>query len=122
MMAAQTWDPFAVDDYIDSFPPETQSALHDLRGAIRRAAPRAVERISYGMAAYELDGRKLVYFGGWKHHVGLYPVPPGDDDFEDRIAPFRAAKGTLRFPLDQPVPALLVEDVVARLAERVRPS
>jgi uncharacterized protein YdhG (YjbR/CyaY superfamily) len=119
MMAAQTWDPFAVDEYIDSFPAETQTALHDVRGAVRRAAPRAVERISYGMAAFELDGRKLVYLGGWKHHVGLYPVPPGDDDFEDRIAPFRSAKATLRFPLDRPIPRRLVEEVIVRLVEQV---
>jgi uncharacterized protein YdhG (YjbR/CyaY superfamily) len=118
-MAVQPWDPFAVDEYIDSFPTETQTALHDVRAAIRRTAPDAVERISYGMAAFELDGRMLVYFGGWKHHVGLYPVPSGDDAFEDLITPFRSAKGTLRFPLDQPIPSLLVEEVVARLADQV---
>ncbi len=87
-----------VDEYIASFPPERQAILEDVRGAMRRGAPGTEERISYGIPAFTLDGRYLIYFAGWKQHVSVYPIPETDDALEQAIAPYRAAKGTLRFP------------------------
>ncbi|GAB4046939.1 iron chaperone [Catellatospora paridis] len=101
-----------IDDYIDSFPAEVQDVLQQVRRTILAAAPaQAGQSISYGIPTITLDGRYLVYFAGWKHHVSVYPVPDGDAAFEEVVAPYRAAKGTLRFPLREPVPY----DVIARV-------
>lgn len=102
----------SIDDYIASFPPETQSALQGVRRTIREAAPEAREKIHYGMATYLMGGRPLLYFAGWKNHVGVYPVPPGDSAFEAEVAPYRGAKDTVRFPLAQPIPLELVRQIV----------
>jgi len=101
----------SVEDYIASFPEETRAPLAGVRRTIREAAPRAEEKISYGMATFTLDGRPLVYFAGWKKHIGLYPVPTGDADFEAAIGPYRRAKDTVRFPIARPVPLDLVTQI-----------
>ncbi|MEU8078495.1 DUF1801 domain-containing protein [Catellatospora citrea] len=101
-----------IDDYIDSFPTEVQDVLQQVRRTILAAAPaQAGQAISYGIPTITLNGRYLVYFAGWKHHVSVYPVPDGDAAFEEVVAPYRAARGTLRFPLREPVPY----DVIARV-------
>jgi uncharacterized protein YdhG (YjbR/CyaY superfamily) len=108
-----------IDDYIIFQPPHARAVLESLRGAIREAAPDAVEAISYNIPAFKLNGKDVVSFAGWKQYVSLYPVPTGDAAFQARIAPYRAGKGTLRFPLREPIPLDLVRDVVRRLiAER----
>jgi uncharacterized protein YdhG (YjbR/CyaY superfamily) len=104
-----------VDEYIASFPPEVRPVLEEARRAVRTAVPGAGETISYGIATFTVDGRHLVYLAGWKHHVSVYPVPSGDPALEAAMAPYRAAKGTLKFPLDKPVPYDLIERVAARL-------
>ena len=76
---------------------------------MRRGAPGTEERISYGIPTFALDGRYLIYFAGWKQHVSVYPIPETDDVLERAIAPYRTGKGTLRFPLDQPIPYDLIE-------------
>ena len=103
----------SIDDYIASFPKETQPALAAVRRTIREAAQHADEKISYGMATFTVDGRPLIYFAGWKNHVGVYPVPTGDQEFERAIGPYRHAKDTARFPLTRPVPL----DLVAQITE-----
>jgi len=105
----------SVDDYIASFPEDVQPILQRVRDTLRGAAPGAEETISYGMPAMALDGRYLVYFAGWKNHISVYPAPVGDDGFERQIAPYRASKGTLKFPLRKPVPYALIEHVVELL-------
>ena len=114
----------SVDDYIASYPEETRTQLARVRTAIRTAVPDAREKISYGMATFTLEGRPLLYFAGWKNHVGLYPVPTGDAAFEEAIRPFRRAKDTVRFPITKPVPLDLVATIarlcVKRAAERER--
>ena len=110
-----------VDEYIASFPADRQAILQDVRGAMRRGAPGTEERISYGIPTFALDGRYLIYFAGWKQHVSVYPIPESDDALERAIAPYRAGKGTLRFPLDQPIPYDLIERLAAAaLAARRR--
>jgi uncharacterized protein YdhG (YjbR/CyaY superfamily) len=112
--------PATMDDYIDTFPAEVQVILHQVRGRIRNALPTADERISYGIPTFTLDGQYLVYFAGWKHHVSVYPVPMGDANFEQEIEPYRAGKGTLKFPLAEPIPYGLIEQVAALLLEERR--
>jgi uncharacterized protein YdhG (YjbR/CyaY superfamily) len=104
-----------VDDYIGSFPPDVRAILREVRSTILKVVPSAEETISYQMPSVVLDGRHLVYFAAWKHHVGLYPIPAADGAFERELAPYRASKGTVRFPLGQPVPYGLVERMVALL-------
>jgi uncharacterized protein YdhG (YjbR/CyaY superfamily) len=110
----------SVDDYIASFPEEVRDVLDQVRRTIHEAAPEGVaEKISYGIPAVTLDRRNLVYFAGWAHHVSVYPVPEGDAAFQRDIEPYRSGKGTLKFPLNAPVPYDLVARVVRQLvAER----
>jgi uncharacterized protein YdhG (YjbR/CyaY superfamily) len=112
-MAAQ----FAtVEEYIGSFPGDVQDVLREVRSTIQGAVPEAGERISYGIAAFTLGGRDLVYFAGWKKHISVYPVPTEDADLTQQLTPYLAAKGPLKFPLGQPVPYPLIGQVAAALA------
>lgn len=107
-----------VADYLASFPPEVQEILDEARGAVRQAASGAEEAISYQIIAFKVNGRPMVYLGGWKNHVGLYPIPVLDHELEERVAPYRAAKDTLRFPLRKPIPYDLISHIVAQLVVR----
>lgn len=109
----------SVDDYISSFPPNVQKILQEVRRRCHLAVPGAGESVSYNMPTIVLDDKYVVYFAGWKHHISVYPVPAGDEDYERRIEPYRAAKGTLRFPLTKPIPYELIEEV-ARLLMKQR--
>lgn len=118
-MAAQ----FAtVDEYIGSFPGDVQDILREVRSTIQGAVPEAGERISYGIAAATLGGRDLVYFAGWKKHISVYPVPTENADLTRELEPYLAAKGTLKFPLREPVPYPLIGRVAAALARQRQDS
>ena len=114
--------PATVDEYIASFPPHVQRMLTVVRAAIRAAAPGTEERISYGIPTFTLDGRYVVYFSGWKRHVSVYPIPnvEADADLARRIAPYQSGKGTLKFPLDEPMPLDIIGAVARRLLEQRR--
>jgi uncharacterized protein YdhG (YjbR/CyaY superfamily) len=105
-----------VDEYIGSFPDDVRIILEEIRHRIRASVPQAEETISYQIPTFSLNGSAFVYFAGWKHHVAVYPIPSGDEAFERELAPYRAAKGTLKFPLKQPIPFDLIERVAALLA------
>jgi uncharacterized protein YdhG (YjbR/CyaY superfamily) len=106
-MAKTAWR--SVDDYIAAQPESVQPVLRRVRHAIRRALPRAVEGISYQIPVYRVGGRAVIYFAGWKAHYSLYPVTRGlAADLAADLAPYRVSKGTLRFPLDEPVPIQLI--------------
>jgi uncharacterized protein YdhG (YjbR/CyaY superfamily) len=105
-----------VNEYIGSFPGDVRILLEEIRRRIRSAVPEAAESISYQIPTFTLDGDAFVYFAGWKHHIAVYPIPAGDEAFEEELAPYRAAKGTLKFPLEQPVPYDLIERVAGLLA------
>jgi len=113
-----------VSDYIAKAPPGARKALKRLRAAIHAAAPGITERISYRIPTFDLDGRYLLYIAAFKAHVSVYPVTAGMvDALGDAIAPYRAGKGTLRFPLAEPVPAGLVTKLArVRIAERRAPA
>ncbi len=104
-----------VDDYINSFPEEVKTILEKLRKTIKKVLPEAEESISYDMPTFKIKGKYVVYFAGWKHHVSLYPVPAGDKAFKKEISEYVASKGTIKFPLDKPIPYDLVEKTVAFL-------
>lgn len=100
-----------IDAYIAGFPAATQKALKQVRAAIRRAAPAAAEKISYAMPAFELYGN-LVYFAGYAAHVGFYATPSGHAAFAKELSKYKVGKGSVQFPLDQPMPLKLIEKMV----------
>ncbi len=102
-----------IDGYLASQPPEARAKLALVRAAIHRAAPEAAEAISYQIPAFRLAGRVFIFFAGWRNHYSIYPV--GDallDAFGAELASYEISKGTIRFPLDEPVP----EDLIFRIA------
>ncbi|HEX2362905.1 MAG TPA: DUF1801 domain-containing protein [Jiangellaceae bacterium] len=107
-----------IDEYIASFPDDVQTVLRKVRQTIRDAVPEADEAISYQIPTFRLDGRYLVYFAGWRSHISVYPIPETDEALEKELAPYRSGKGTLKFPLDKPVPYELIERVAALHAEQ----
>ncbi len=93
-----------IDEYISTFPGEIQDALEKVRQAIQKAAPEAAETMSYGIPTFDLGGKHLVFFAGWKPHISLYPIPAGDEAFQQEVSHYKRAKGTIQFPLDKPIP------------------
>ena len=104
-----------IDGYISTFPSDIQAILENVRQAIQKAAPEATETITYGIPTFNLNGKHLVFFAGWKHHISLYPLPAGDEAFRQAISHYKKAKGTIQFPLDKPTPYDLVEQIVTLL-------
>ncbi len=102
-----------IDEYIGACPEDVQRILAQVRRTIRNAAPAAREAISYAMPTLTLNGRDLVSFAAWKRHIGLYPLPAVDDGLAQELAPYRAAKSTVRFPLSEPIPYDLIARLVA---------
>ena len=111
-MSTKQPDARTIDQYIAAFPPEVQAPLEQLRMTIREAASDAQESISYGMPTFTLNGRYLIYFAAYKKHIGLYPAPIGVAEFREAMSLYGAGKGTLKFPLDQPLPLELIRKVV----------
>lgn len=100
-----------INEYIHSFPPDVQSILERIRQIIRKAAPDAIEAISYQMPTFKLNGN-LVHFAAFKNHIGLYPTPSGTEKFKQELLPYKSGKGSIQFPLDKPIPYELVEEIV----------
>lgn len=110
----------SIDNYISSFPNDVQEKLNKLRQLILDLAPNAVESISYGMPGYKTNGKPLVYFGGYKKHIGFYATPTGHKQFEKALSKYKQGKGSVQFPLDQPIPYELIKEIVAfRLKENL---
>jgi len=116
---ADTKTPASIDEYIAGFPPETQKTLSEIRATIRAAAPDAVETISYDIPTYDVNGRHLVFFAGYAKHISVYPVTAGMvEAFGDEVERYHHGKGTLQFPLSEPIPLDLIRGIVeVRLAE-----
>ncbi len=110
----------SVDDYIAAQPERAQEALRRVRSAIRKAVPKAEEVISYQIPAYKLPGGIVLYFAGWKQHYSLYPAKAGVvAALKKQLAPYEVRKGTIRFPLSQPVPVKLIERIARLRAQEV---
>ncbi|MCU0347023.1 MAG: DUF1801 domain-containing protein [Saprospiraceae bacterium] len=101
-----------VDAYIADFPKETQDILNLVRATIKAAAPDAVECIAYAMPAYKLNGHPLVYFAGYAGHIGFYATPTGHTEFAEELSMFKQGKGSVQFPLNQPMPLDLIGRIV----------
>jgi uncharacterized protein YdhG (YjbR/CyaY superfamily) len=100
-----------IDLYISTFPVETQVLLEKIREIIKKAAPKAVEVISYGMPAFKQNG-VLVYFAGYKNHIGFYPTGSGIRAFQEEISAYKNSKGAVQFPLDKSLPVGLITKMV----------
>jgi uncharacterized protein YdhG (YjbR/CyaY superfamily) len=110
----------SIDEYIATFPEEIQNILEEIRATIRAAAPDAEEKISYQMPTFALKGN-LVHFAAFKSHIGFYPTPSGTEAFKEEIARYQGAKGSIRFPLDEPMPLDLIARIVKmRAAENLK--
>ena len=110
----------SIDEYIAAFPEEVQKMLEELRAVIKAAAPDAVEKISYQMPAFALKGN-LVYFAAFKNHIGFYPAPRGIEAFKDELSIYAGGKGSIRFPIDKPLPLELIGRIVKfRVAENLK--
>jgi uncharacterized protein YdhG (YjbR/CyaY superfamily) len=101
-----------IDEYIRTFPKDVQRILEKIRRTIQRAAPEAEEAISYQMPTFKLNGKNLVHFAAWKNHIGFYPTPSGTEAFTKELSQYEGAKGSVRFPTDQPIPYDLVRKIV----------
>jgi len=101
------------DDYISWFPADVRKILSKIRATIRKAAPKAVESISYQIPTFKIDGKVIIYFAAFTKHVSVYPAPRDVDEFKDELKEYKGGKGTVQFPLDAPIPF----DLIARIVE-----
>lgn len=101
----------SVDEYIAGFPAATQEVLEEVRALIRAAASGATETISYAIPTFDLNGH-LVHFAGYRNHIGLYPGPSGIEAFREELKPYKSARGSVQFPLGQPLPMDLIRRIV----------
>ena len=109
----------SIDEYIAGFPPETRKMLKELRALIRASAPDATETISYAIPTFDLNGH-LVHFAGYKQHIGFYPTGRGVEAFKEELKPYKGGRGSVQFPLGQPLPTGLIRRIVEyRVAENI---
>ena len=101
-----------VETYINSFPESTQEILRKIRKIIQDAAPCAEESFAYGMPAYKTNKKPLVYFAAFKNHIGFYATPSGHTEFQEELSKYKQGKGSVQFPLNEPIPYKLMEHIV----------
>lgn len=104
-------NPTLIDTYIANSPKEIQDTLKKIRSTIKKSAPKAEETINYGIPTFTLDGN-LVHFAGFKNHIGFYPTPSGIEKFKKELSAYDGAKGSVKFPLDKPIPYALISKIV----------
>ena len=110
----------SIDEYIATFPEEIQKILEELRATIKASAPDAQEKISYQMPTFTLKGN-LVHFAAFKNHIGLYPTPSGTQAFKRELSIYQGAKGSIKFPIEEPLPLELIRKIVKfRVAENLK--
>jgi uncharacterized protein YdhG (YjbR/CyaY superfamily) len=102
----------SIDEYIATFPEETQKIMEELRGTIKASTPDMEEKISYNMPTFTLNGIYLVYFAGWKNHIAFYGAPRGNAEFREDLSAYESGAGTLKFPMDKPIPLKLITKIV----------
>jgi len=110
----------SIDEYIGTFPEDIQKLLEEVRATIKAAAPNAEEKISYQMPTFFLNGN-LIHFAAFKNHIGLYPTPSGTKAFKRELSIYQGAKGSVRLPIDKPLPLKLISRIVKfRVAENLK--
>lgn len=102
----------SIDSYIAAFPPQTRAVLERVRSVIRDAAPDSTETIAYAIPTFDLKRKHLVHFAGFERHIGFYPTPSGIEAFKQELAPYKSAKGSVQFPLDEELPLDLIRRIV----------
>lgn len=102
-----------VDKYIYSFPEDVRNILLQIRQIVKEEAPDAVEGFAYQMPSYKTNGKPLVYFAGFKKHIGFYATPSGHYAFSDELSKYKQGKGSVQFPFDKPIPYDLIRQIVA---------
>jgi uncharacterized protein YdhG (YjbR/CyaY superfamily) len=107
-----------VDDCIANSPKEIQAKLQDLRKFIIAKIPNVEETISYGVPAYKLNGKAVIYFSGYKNHISIYPAPRGKKEFKEELSKYKGGKGTIQFQNSEPIPYDLVEKIINFLVKR----
>ena len=108
-----------IDEYIAGFPKDIQEMLEAIRATIKKAAPEAEEAIKYGMPTFTLNGN-LVHFAAFTHHIGFYPTPRGIAEFAKELSMYRGGKGSIQFPLDQPMPLTLISKIVKFRVKKIK--
>lgn len=108
----------SVDEYIDSFPRDVQVILEKVRHSIYDVVPECSDKISYQIPAITVAGKPLLYFAGWQKHISLYPIPETDEALDQELAPYKSGKGTLKFPVAQPMPYDLIRRLAALFVEQ----
>ncbi len=111
-MAADRQHYESMDEYINTFPEDVRKILTSIRQTIKETAPEAQEAIKYQMPTFTLYGGNLVHFAAFKHHIGFYPTPTGVEEFKKDLSRYKGAKGSVQFPLDQPMPLPLIRRIV----------
>ena len=101
-----------IDEYIATFPRNVQDILDELRRIIRESAPKSEETISYGIPTFDLNGKHLVHFAAYKNHIGFYPTSSGITRFKKELSRYALSKGTVRFPINEPIPFDLIRKIV----------
>ena len=110
----------SINEYISTLPENAQKAMGEIIATIKDNVPNAEEHISYNMPAFKVNGEYFIHFSAWKNHIGMYPIPAGNEAFQKQIEPYRSAKSSLNFPLAQPMPIKLIEKVIKfRIAENL---
>jgi uncharacterized protein YdhG (YjbR/CyaY superfamily) len=104
--------PNNINEYIAGFPAEVQAVLEQVRAAVRQVAPNAEEAIAYAIPTFRLRNKNLVHFAAFKNHIGFYPTPTGSEAFKEELAGYKTGKGSVQFPLDQPMPLDLITRIV----------
>lgn len=102
----------SIDEYIGTYPKDVQVILNKVRATINKAAPDAKEAISYQMPTFKLNGKNLVHFAAWKNHIGFYAMPSGNVTFKKELSKYQQEIGSVRFPLDDPLPLSLIQKIV----------
>lgn len=101
-----------IDEYIADFPSDIAAILNNIRSCINAESPESVEVISYNMPAFKLNKKVLVYFAAFKNHIGFYALPSGNEAFKAELAKYHTGKGSIQFPLNQPMPFELIKQIV----------
>ncbi|HAY33634.1 MAG TPA: DUF1801 domain-containing protein [Ignavibacteria bacterium] len=104
--------PADIDAYISGFPEDVRTKLNKLRETFRKAAPGAAEVISYGIPAYKMNGKDIIYFAAFKNHIGIYPAPRVVEEFKKELVEYKGGKGTVQFPLEKELPLGLISRIV----------
>ena len=111
----------SINEYVSTLPENAQKAMSEIIATIKAKVPNAEEHISYNMPAFKVNGEYFVHFSAWKNHIGMYPIPAGNEAFQKQIELYRSAKSSLNFPLDKPMPIKLIEKFIKfRIAENLK--